>query len=398
VTDRQAASGAEPTRLRGPSISPRVGAARLTPLRARIERAPAEPTATAVLDRPALAVHEAATAKAHTGFPLDEAATAEANALRPSPAGEPGKRRIVSLPLPLVFGVGAVVIVIVAVIGYLLLPRLSGSFAENSIDPAASPNSSAITAGTPSAPINPQRPTPDAATNGPSASAGAGALTGAAAPAQPTLPPQPDKVASQAGAAAPQPNAGAGSILDERFTTNSGKLPSTPQGTATLTNGSYRLTPRLAGQFVAVAAPMTPTIDLPRDISVTADFRKLGGPGGGGYGIIVRDQGSPPLDGINQNGRYYVLEAGDKGEIGIWRRDGDRWVDLLPWQHADAVKTGNAANELTVRAIGNRLSLSVNGAEVATRSDANLAGGNVGLFVGGDGNQVAVERFIIQTP
>jgi hypothetical protein len=70
----------------------------------------------------------------------------------------------------------------------------------------------------------------------------------------------------------------------------------------------------------------------------------------------------------------------------------------LPWQHADAVKTGNAPNELTVRAVGNRLSLSINGTEVATRSDATFAGGNVGLFVGGDGNQVAVSHFSIQTP
>ena len=75
---------------------------------------------------------------------------------------------------------------------------------------------------------------------------------------------------------------------------------------------------------------------------VTADFRKLGGPDGGGYGIIVRDQGRAPRDGSSQHGRYYVLEVGDKGEVGIWRREGDHWVDLLPWQHADAVSPGTA--------------------------------------------------------
>ena len=71
---------------------------------------------------------------------------------------------------------------------------------------------------------------------------------------------------------------------------------------------------------------------------------KLGGPDGGGYGIIVRDQRQGPRDGSSQDGRYYVLEVGDKGEVGIWRRDGDHWVDLLPWQHSDAVKTGTAPN------------------------------------------------------
>jgi hypothetical protein len=364
VTDRQAVGAAEPTRFWGPSMSPRVGAdARPTPLRARIERAPAEPVS--VVEVPELA----------------DATGAEANAVPPLPAGEPGARHLVSLPRLLVFGVGAVVIVVLVVIGYVVLSR----------------------------------PRPGAVSNGASASTSASAASGAAAPAQPALAPEPDRTAApqatsslsaaqpattaaQAGAAAPQPADAPGSILDERFTTNARNWPSSPQGNAMLTDGSYRLTPRLAGQFVAIGAPMTPLVDVPQDVSVTADFQKLGGPAGGGYGIIVRDQGSGPLDGTNQNGRFYVLEAGDKGDIGIWRRDGDHWVDLLPWQHADAVKTGNAPNELTVRAVGNRLSLSINGTEVATRSDATFAGGNVGLFVGGDGNQVAVSHFSIQTP
>jgi hypothetical protein len=124
----------------------------------------------------------------------------------------------------------------------------------------------------------------------------------------------------------------------------------------------------------------------------------LAGPPGGGYGIIVHDQDNVVRDGTSQDGHYYVLEAGDKGEVGIWRRDGDHWVDLLPWQHADAVKTDTGTNELVVRAVGSVLSLSVNGTPVATRTDAAFTGGSVGLFVGGDGNQVAVSRFTVQTP
>jgi hypothetical protein len=376
VTDRRAVGGAEPNRLGGLSPSPGLGAAaRPTPLRARIERAPAEPVPAAVVEVPVAPVHEQA--------------RAEAEAARPLPASEPDERRLVSLPRPLVLGVGGVVIVVLAVIGYLVLPRLSGLFSDEIVDPVTLPNSSAIAAGTPISAINLPRPTPGTVTNGASASTGASAASGAAAPAQPTLPPQPDKTAL------PQPETAAGSILDERFTTNTRSWPSSPQGSAMLTDGSYRLTPRAAGQFVAIGAPL---VDVPHDVSVTADFQKLGGPAGGGYGIIVRDQGSGPLDGTIQNGRFYVLEAGDKGDVGIWRRDGDHWVDLLPWQHADAVKTGNAPNELTVRAVGNRLSLSINGTEVATRTDATFAGGNVGLFVGGDGNQVAVSHFSIQTP
>ena len=134
------------------------------------------------------------------------------------------------------------------------------------------------------------------------------------------------------------------------------------------------------------------------NVIVNATFRKVGGPAGGGYGIIVRDQGPTAQDGVSQDGRYYVLEVGDKGEVGVWRRETDRWVDLLPWQHSDAVKSGAASNELTVRAIGNTLSLIVNGIQVAMRTDAAYSTGRVGLFVGGDGNQVALDRFVIQAP
>ena len=230
-----------------------------------------------------------------------------------------------------------------------MLPQLSGVFTDDSVDPSTLPNSSAIAAGTPITAINLPRPTPGAVANRPNASTSASAASGAAAAPQPTLLPEPDQAAAQQpgtsaaqpAAAAAQPDQAASSILDERFTSNARNWPSSPQGTATLTNGSYRLAPRVATQFVAIARRSS---TYSRTCVVTADFHKLGGPDGGGYGIIVRDQGTGPLDGNNQNGRFYVLEAGDKGEVGIWRRDSDHWVDLLPWQHADAVKTGNATN------------------------------------------------------
>jgi hypothetical protein len=138
--------------------------------------------------------------------------------------------------------------------------------------------------------------------------------------------------------------------------------------------------------------------EILQDVIVNASFRKVGGPAGGGYGIIVRDQGPAPRDGSNQLGRYYVLEVGDKGEVGIWRREGDRWIDLLPWTRSDAVRPGNSSNEVTVKAIGDNLSLSVNGTEVGTRTDDTLAVGNVGVFVGGDGNSVALDQISVRTP
>jgi hypothetical protein len=131
---------------------------------------------------------------------------------------------------------------------------------------------------------------------------------------------------------------------------------------------------------------------------VTAAFRKVGGPPGGGYGIIVRDQGPGPRDGIEQGGWYYVLAAGDRGEVGVWRREGERWVDLFPWTPSEAVRPGGEPNELTARAIGRNLAFFVNGVQVAGLADVVLAEGSVGLFAGGDLNEVLIERFAVQVP
>ncbi len=86
---------------------------------------------------------------------------------------------------------------------------------------------------------------------------------------------------------------------------------------------------------------------------------------------------------------------GDRGEVGIWRRENDGWVDLLPWTPSAAVRPGADPNQLEVLALGPQLTFWVNGTQVASRTDATLAEGAVGLFVGGDGNEVVVERFTV---
>jgi signal peptidase I len=184
-------------------------------------------------------------------------------------------------------------------------------------------------------------------------------------------------------------------ILDERFAAPYPGWPDEPQGTAWFAEGAYQLVARDPGQFVALGAPVRESV---RDVVVRAIFRKVGGPPGGGYGLIVRDQGPGPRDGRNQAGWYYVLEAGDRGEVGIWRRDGDHWTDLLPWTRSDAVQRGGAPNELEARAVGDRLRLVVNGREVASVADAALVAGGVGVFVGGDGNEVALDSLQVSRP
>jgi hypothetical protein len=182
-------------------------------------------------------------------------------------------------------------------------------------------------------------------------------------------------------------------VLEERFADNARGWPSDPKSTAWLADGAYRLAARQPGRFVAVAPSTSASAG---DVVVTGTFRKTGGPAGGGYGLMVRDQGTGPRDGVDQGGRYYVFEAGDKGEIGAWRREGDRWVDLVPWTRSEAVHPAAARNELELRANGARLTFLVNGTQVASIEDATLPAGRVGVFVGGDGNEVVLERFAVQ--
>jgi hypothetical protein len=175
--------------------------------------------------------------------------------------------------------------------------------------------------------------------------------------------------------------------------TSSLAWPNDARSSAWLAPDGYHLAVRQLGQFVAV----TVVPQQLRDVLVTATFRKTWGPAGGGYGIIVRAQGPGPRDGLNQGGSYLVLEVGDRGEIGVWRRAQDRWVDVVPWTRAASVRPALTDNTLEVRAVGERLTMSVNGTEVATTVDAAPARGSVGVFLGGDENEAVLTRLTVQS-
>jgi hypothetical protein len=190
---------------------------------------------------------------------------------------------------------------------------------------------------------------------------------------------------------APSPTAALRTLLDESFTTGAPGWPNAATSSAWWDSVGYHLEPRLAGKHVAIAAPASSALG---DVEVAGVFRKSGGPPGGGYGLILRAQGGP-LDGINQGGRYYVFEAGDRGELGAWRREENKWVELVPWTGSSAVHTGDSENRLAVRAAGSQFTFSVNDTPVAQITDDTLPSGVVGVFTGGDGNQVLLERFTL---
>jgi hypothetical protein len=275
---------------------------------------------------------------------------------------------------PLFIAGGAVLGLLIVLGSLAALPMLQPRLGPST--PTAAP---AFTAATTSAPA---RNTPPVVADTPAATAASIARPTTA----PTTPPrQPTPTTGQLTGAA---------LLDTRFASGAQKdwLDNPPF--AGWRDGAYRLFARQATRFVAVSAP----IRVPDDVLVSATMRKTGGPPGGGYGVIVRNQTTEALNGTNQAFDAYVLETGDLGEFGVWRRDGDRWVDLVPWMRSPAVRQGGSPNDITVRVIGTQLLLTINGIEVARVDDDVLAHGGVGVFAGGDNNEVALDRFTVQVP
>jgi hypothetical protein len=171
--------------------------------------------------------------------------------------------------------------------------------------------------------------------------------------------------------------------------------PNDPEGTAWFANGEYHLYARKPGRFVAVGVPLPSPVG---DVVVSAQFHKVGGPPGGGYGVIIRDQSAvSEHDGRSQAGQYLTLAVDDRGDFGVWQRDQTHWIDIVPWTHSGVVHLDTEANALVVSTHGTTLRFAVNGTVVADLAYEVLpATGGVGIFVGGDLNQVALEWLTIE--
>src|SRR5579859_2445158 len=185
-----------------------------------------------------------------------------------------------------------------------------------------------------------------------------------------------------------------GTLFDQPLTSPIPGWTNEPAGPAWFAPDGYHLLAREPGRFVATSVPLPRSV---QDVTLTATFHKAGGPPGSGYGLIFRDQtAATERDGRNQAGQFLVAEVGDRGDIGVWQRDDTRWVDIVPWKHADVVHTDRTPNTLAVTTHGSSVLFQVNGATVATLNYDRLPnGGNAGIFVGGDLNEVTLERLQI---
>jgi hypothetical protein len=117
-----------------------------------------------------------------------------------------------------------------------------------------------------------------------------------------------------------------------------------------------------------------PGLDF-EDVRIEVKARKAAGPDDNDFGVLCRYQ---DID------NFYYLVASSDGFVGILKhKDGSTeslGSDSL--QPADAVRQGDATNQLRAECVGSRLTLYVNGDMVAEAVDSDFAHGDVGLIAG----------------
>lgn len=156
--------------------------------------------------------------------------------------------------------------------------------------------------------------------------------------------------------------------------------PNDPRGSAWFSPGAYHLFARDAGRYIAAAVPMASAI---ADATLEAQFQKVRGANGGGYGFVVRSAWP------DEN--FVVAELSDDGYVGIWQRDAERWVDILPWTPTSAALPSAQPNTVGLLVRRTTLQMSVNGQAVAhVTASAMAPSGGVGIFTGGDQSEVVV--------
>jgi LPXTG-site transpeptidase (sortase) family protein len=71
---------------------------------------------------------------------------------------------------------------------------------------------------------------------------------------------------------------------------------------------------------------------------------------------------------------------------------------LIGWTPSEAVHIDGSVNTLEAWALGQRLTLLVNGTQVASVVDPSVHAGGVGVFVGGDGTHVELQHLLVRVP
>ena len=139
-----------------------------------------------------------------------------------------------------------------------------------------------------------------------------------------------------------------------------------------------------------------PGKDLKGDVRIEVDATKIGGPDENDMGVLCRY--SKTNDAYNF---YYFVITSD-GYVGIAKmKESDaNMISSEKLTESDAVKK-TTTNHIRADCIGNKLTLYVNGTEVATATDDEFTGGDIGLIAGTfstPGTDIHFDNFVVTKP
>jgi hypothetical protein len=128
------------------------------------------------------------------------------------------------------------------------------------------------------------------------------------------------------------------------------------------------------------------------DFALEVDVRRLAGPESGTYGVMLRHYPVQGPEGIQSY--YYVQINPSEGDLAVLK-----WHGIWTWLQAPTpswhIGRGNATNHLRVECRGAQISVSVNGAHVATVSDSSLSSGWIGLTAANEGMRALFDNFAV---
>jgi hypothetical protein len=110
------------------------------------------------------------------------------------------------------------------------------------------------------------------------------------------------------------------------------------------------------------------------DFHLTVEATQVAGPDDNEYGVLAR---------VQDNGNFYRLSISGDGYFLVSKFVDGRKELLGPdWTPSEAIRQGQATNQLQVICRGPELALVVNGQELARVEDGQFAHGDIGLYAG----------------
>ena len=139
-------------------------------------------------------------------------------------------------------------------------------------------------------------------------------------------------------------------------------------------NGVYRMILKIPSYDIWA----NPGRNFEGDIRVEADATKVSGEDDNDYGLICRYSGAPETP----NYYYAIISSDGYAVIGKVTGGSTEYLSSEEMLPTDAIKQGTTTNHIQMDCIGSTLTLSVNGQQVTSTSDASFTSGDVGFLAG----------------